>query len=167
MRYVTRQPGSACRQTEAWQLASPLRESPKNHRGQADAGQPHAPRYRRLRVRSKFRFGGYYPRLAPLAWQTREPENGRGCRRAARADDADSGQPGHRVVPWCRTKTLVPRVPMQLRLSRCATTIRCQHPFERAACCRTTGSAIRATGRRAGRLSKRPPPPEHETRAFQ
>ena len=79
-----------------------------------------------------------------LARQAREPENSEGCHRAARVDDAGSGQPGHRVVPWCRTKALVPRVHMQRRLSRCATTFRCQHPFERVACFRTTGTAVRA-----------------------
>ena len=62
-------------------------------------GQPHAALQSRLRMRSKYGFGEAIAGAVQLAGQAQEPENRKGCRKAAHADDAAPGQPGHRDVP--------------------------------------------------------------------
>ena len=119
-----------------------------------------------VRDKMKPRSGENYSCPARVAWQQRGLENSKGCRTAACADDAGTGEPVRRVVPWCRTKALVPCVNNQHRRARCATTIRCQHPFGRVDCS-TTGSAIRVRAGPSRRSSKRPLPARHGTRAIQ
>src|SRR3954469_7542117 len=91
----------------------------------------------------KSNFGSFEPVRACLVQQAQSPEHDRKCRMETKGEDGARSWVARRDAPWCRTNALVPCANKQHSPIRCATEIRCQHPFGRADCS-TTGSAIRA-----------------------